>query len=439
MKSMESIRVAEEVASRLKGRVPEYAVLVSAEKSVMLKLANGEATVTQSWNGYTVTVYVADKGRLMVSSVDAKTPGEAVEKTATILGRLRESPLYAPLPEPTGSSYEVLDDKIYEAASTGDMSRIVEDLELDQVGNAAGMVLAAFRERSLVTSTGAKLEGRVTEFNGYIRVFQGDDASGQWSWVSTAYDPVTAKKAVETAKRLAEECARLPRRRVEPGEYRVLLSPMVAGNLLESVVRAATGGSIVFGFSFITPDKVGERIASEKLTIIDAPRSGRLPGYSEFDDEGIATYDKPIIRHGVLENILHNSKTAKLLGGKTTGNAGILMPRPFNILVSPGSLDDNDMLEALGDGLYATNNWYTRFQNPAEGLFSTVTRDALFIVENGRPVACSPRVRLTGTLPGMISAVEDLGKTLWPIKWWEVNVPSLLPHVLVSKIGVTSE
>ncbi len=439
MRSLGSLEVAQRVSEIASRKGVEYAVVVEAEKSVMLKLANGEPSVTQSWSGYTVNLYIAREGRLMVSSFQSRSPDQAAAKTLELLDKMKPSPLYAPLPEPSGSSYEAVDDRLAEMAVSGDVSRIVEDLELDQVGDAAGMILVALRERGLSSSSGASLEGRVTEFNGYMRVFRGEDASGQWSWVSTAYDPVAAKKAIGVAKSLAEECASLPRERVEPGEYRVLLSPMVAGNLLSTVVQSASAASLVFGTSFFSREQLGLQVASEKLTILDAPRVGRLPGYAEFDDEGVATRDKHVIRAGVLETFLHNSKTARLFGAETTGNAGLLLPRPFNMIVEAGDLSEDEMLEALGDGLYATNNWYTRFQNYPEGLFSTVTRDALLVVRGGKPVACSPRVRLTGSMKDVIRNVEGLGRTQWPIRWWEVRIPSLLPHVLVSKIGVTSE
>jgi len=431
--------LVEYLAGKVAGKVDDYVVIVDRDRSIMLKLANGEPTVVQSWDEYTVTVYAAKNGRISLSAFRARDPEDAVDKALRALEKLQPSPFYAPLPEPSGSNYENVDPLLVEAAASGDLARIIEDLELDQAGDAAGMIEVGHLERALASSTGARLYGAKTRFTGYMRVFRGEDASGQWSWTSTRYDPVMAKKAIGVAQRLAEECAGLPVEKVEPGEYRVLLSPMVAGNLLENYVRAATGGMILFGMSFLRREDLGSKVASERLSIMDAPRSEGLPGFSLFDDEAVATRDKYVVRSGVLETILNNSKTARMLGLESTGNAGLIMPRPFNIIVDPGDLNDDDMLEALGDGLYATNNWYTRFQNYVEGLFSTVTRDALFIVRNGRPVACARRVRITGSLPSLVNNVEALGKTRWHIQWWEVNTPSLLPHVLVSRTGITSD
>ena len=72
-------------------------------------------------------------------------------------------------------------------------------------------------------------------------------------------------------------------------------------------------------------------------------------------------------------------------------------------------------------------------------MFSTVTRDALIIVRKGKPVACSRRARLTGRLPELIANIEELSRERWPIQWWEVDTPSIVPYILVSKLGVTME
>jgi PmbA protein len=146
----------------------------------------------------------------------------------------------------------------------------------------------------------------------------------------------------------------------------------------------------------------------------------------------VATRDKPIIEKGVFRGFLHNTKTARLMGAETTGNAGWIIPSAFNIHIAPGSLKLDDMLEALGDGVYISNNWYTRFQNYIEGEFSTVSRDAVFLVKSGRPVACLGRIRIADRMPRLLKSIEDLSAERWPIQWWEVRIPTLAPYVLAS-------
>lgn len=219
------------------------------------------------------------------------------------------------------------------------------------------------------------------------------------------------------AVELAELCVKLPRERIQPGKYRVLLSPMIVGNLVGEVVDAANAGMLIFGMSFPQGKKPGDQVFSPQLTIHGKPHDISLPGFSGFDDEGVATRDKTIVDGDVFKGFLHNSKTAKLVGAETTGNAGWIMPRPFNLEVSPGDMKPEEMLEMLDNGLYQTNNWYTKFQNYLEGLFSTVTGDAAFIVRNGEPVACVERVRIADVMPRIFSNIEAIGSEQWQVEW----------------------
>ena len=424
------------IESILKGRVDEYLVLVTDSRELMIKLANGEVSTTQSWRDVEVSIYIAKSGRISTSTYTTHDPKEAIAKTVKLLDKLEESPLYAELPTPSGIELNSVDDRLKEAALTGDASWVIEDLELDKHQTAAGMIRIGYDKAVLRGSNGADYKRESTIFNGYIRIFK-EDASGQWAWTGTRYDKNKAAKAIGNAAELASECSKLPREDLEPGQYRILLSPMIASELLLHAVNAANAGSIILGFSFLQNYGLGAKVGSDKITIYERPHDASMPLFSGFDDEGVATRDKPIFEKGVFKTVLHNSKTAKMMGDKTTGNAGWVLPRNFNIEVEPGGLREEEMLEALGDGIYVTNNWYTRFQNYLEGTFSTVARDAVFIVRGGRPVACSGRLRLTGSIPELLKGIEELSRTSYEIQWWEVMDPVRSPFVLVSRLGVS--
>ena len=435
---MSSRSLADTIVERVRRLVEEYIVTVIARDSIMVKYANGEVTVTQAWRDYVVNIYMAKAGRISASTFTSRDPVEAAARTATLIEKLQPSPLYAPLPQPTGKPSSTVDPKVRDLSLSGDAARLVEDVDVSRYGDVAGMNSLEYSKAYMMGSNGLDAEFEVTSFSGYMRVFRGE-SSGQWAWVSTRYEPALALKAIDKAGELASLCSTLPLERIASGTYRVLLSPMVAGNLMERVAFAASAGSVIFGFSFLQGRQKGDVIASGKLTLREIPLDPSLPGYRSVDDEGVATRDKAIIERGVFKGLLHNTKTAKLMGEESTGNAGWILPRIFNLEIEGGSLREEELLEALGDGIYATNNWYTRFQNYLEGTFSTVTRDALLVVRGGKPIACARRARLTGRLPELIANIEDLSRERWPIQWWEVDMPFIIPHVIVSKLGVTME
>ncbi len=113
---------------------------------------------------------------------------------------------------------------------------------------------------------------------------------------------------------------RLHSRKLNTRKAPVVFDPLVARSLLGHIFEAINGNAVYRKASFLA-GKLGEKIASENLTVID---DGTLPGLfgtSPFDDEGVPSRRTPVIEKGVLESYLLNSYTARKLGLKTTGNA----------------------------------------------------------------------------------------------------------------------
>ncbi|BAA79000.1 probable peptidase [Aeropyrum pernix K1] len=427
----------EEAARTILNALPgdaEKAVKIVGSKSIMVKAARGSVSVAQGFQDLLLEIYLARDGKIAVTSFKTPRLDDAAKIAARVVDKLEKSPLYAPLPEPSGSSSQAVDEKVATMVAEGDTAGLTSLLDPDRWGDISGMAELAVTTTVLTASNGAELTLEKTSFNGYTRIFGREFRSGQWSWVSTRFDEKLAEEAIRTAKQLAEECSKLPEEVPEPGSYRLLLSPMVGGNLLEIVASSLLAGSVLLGFSMFSHNKPGDRIASDALTLSSTPLDDELPGYSMFDDEGVATRDIAAIENGVLKTFLHNTKTARLMGAETTGNAGWILPRLFNLQVDPGDISPDNVYEALGDGLYLTNNWYTRLQNYLEGRFSTVLRDAVIRVRNGKPVSCTPgyKLRLAGSLKDLIINVEAAGSKPYNIMWWEVNRPFKLPHIIVA-------
>ncbi len=100
----------------------------------------------------------------------------------------------------------------------------------------------------------------------------------------------------------------------------VIFEPRTARRFLGDLFDAVNGGAIYRHASFLA-GKLGEKIASEALTVIDDATMPGLFGSSPFDDEGVASRRTVVIERGVLKSYLLNTYTARKLGLKTTGNA----------------------------------------------------------------------------------------------------------------------
>ena len=115
-------------------------------------------------------------------------------------------------------------------------------------------------------------------------------------------------------------CAGWARVKVETQKVPVVFEPRTARSLLDNIFDAVHGGAVYRNESFLA-GKLGERVASEKLTVIDDGTIPGLFGTSPFDDEGVPTRRTVVIENGVLRSYLLNTYTARKLGLHTTGNA----------------------------------------------------------------------------------------------------------------------
>ncbi len=434
-----------EISSKLVERAlsegfDEAATIIRRNKRTMVKIANSEPSVIQHWTTTEVDLYLVKDKRIIVVSLEPSSLDEvnkSIKELLAMAKNIRESPLYAPLPEPETIQPipEMVDKKILE--STEDPSKLAELIietahRETKVDYVAGMIDLTYGEKALATSKNARLYEDSTSLQSYLRAFSGEDGSGQWAVGLRKLDTRKLEEMASIAARYAVESRN--RVEIEPGKYDLILSPMVFGNLLDLIGWMSSAFAIFMGASIFMKNKPGDKVASSKLTIIDDPRNPELPGSTAFDDEGINTYSKPIIENGVLKTILHNTKTATKAKTKTTGNAGWIVPQPWNLVVTPGDYKLDELIAEVKRGILVTNNWYTRLQNYVEGLFSTITRDALFLIENGKISKPVAKLRIADKLPRLLSNVEALGKEVYDIWWWEVRIPTKTPYILVRDV-----
>ena len=206
---------------------------------------------------------------------------------------------------------------------------------------------------------------------------------------------------------------RLGARKVETQRVPVVFEPRTARSLLDNLFQAVHGESIYRQSSFLA-GKLGERIATENLTVID---DGTLPGLfgtTPFDDEGVPTRRTPVIERGVLKSYLLNTYTARKLGIKTTGNAsrglsGNAGIGHGNLFVERGERTPAQILAGISNGFYVTEligsgvNIVTGdYSRGAAGLW----------IRNGELAFPVSEVTIAGNLNNMLMDMEAIGSDL---------------------------
>ncbi|HEY6332423.1 MAG TPA: TldD/PmbA family protein [Blastocatellia bacterium] len=193
----------------------------------------------------------------------------------------------------------------------------------------------------------------------------------------------------------------------------VVFEPAVARELLADIFQAASGEAIFRKSSFLV-GQLGERIASENLTVID---DGRMPGKlgsRPFDGEGLPTRRTVLVNHGVLESYLLNTYTARKLGMKSTGNASRgLVGSPGvgagNLYIEAGPHSPEKIIGSVSKGLlvadligFGVNVVTGDYSRSVTGIW----------IENGELTFPVQGATIAGNLKEMLKSIEMVGNDL---------------------------
>jgi PmbA protein len=201
--------------------------------------------------------------------------------------------------------------------------------------------------------------------------------------------------------------------KVETQRVPVVFEPRTARSLLDSVYEAVHGMSIYRHESFLA-GKLGEKVASEDVTIVDDGTIPGLFGTSPFDDEGVRSRRTSIVERGVLKSYLLNTYAARKLGLKTTGNAsrgltGNAGIGHGNFYLEKGVQSPERIVAGVANGFYVTQlmgfgvNIVTGdYSRGASGLW----------IRNGELAFAVSEVTIAGNLKDMLMGIEAAGTDL---------------------------
>jgi PmbA protein len=233
-------------------------------------------------------------------------------------------------------------------------------------------------------------------------------------WLTTARRLARLEDAAAVGRRAAERALRrLDAKRVPTCEVPVVFEPLVARSLLGHLVGCLSGGAIYREASFLA-GKIGERIASELVTVVD---DGRVPGglaSRPFDGEGLPTRRNVVLEGGTLRTYFLDTYSARKLGMQSTGSAargagGAPAPSSTNLWLEPGKLGPDEIVRRTERGLLVTELIGMGF-NPVTGDYS---RGAAGLwIEGGKVVHAVEEITIAGHLGEMLAAIDLIGNDL---------------------------
>ena len=196
--------------------------------------------------------------------------------------------------------------------------------------------------------------------------------------------------------------ARIGSRRLTTRQCPVLFEAPLAIGLVGALVSAASGGSLYRKTSFLV-DALGKEIFAPAIRISEDPNLPKGFASGPFDDEGVATRARDVVRGGVLQGYFLSSYSARKLAMQTTGNAGGC----HNMLLHPTGTDDFEaMLRKLDTGLLVTD-LMGQGVNYVTGDYSRGA--AGYWVERGAIVHPVEEITIAGNLKDMFRGIAAVG------------------------------
>ena len=407
------------------GEEGEAYALESVRTEVKARGAEVEALTSAASRG--VGVRVIAGGRMGYAWAADPSPDEA----AALMAAARDAASYATpdeanaLPEP--SAAEELPDLFREAVPAVEPARKVElalDLERATVSAAPDVPRVeeviygdAVSRVALASTAGLAAEYRRTDCWCVALAIAERDGDTQTGFsFAVAREPADLDHEA-VGREAAERGARLLGA-VKPATERlpVVLDPWAAAAFLGVLASGLSAEEVQKGRSLLA-GKVGERVASGILTLVDDGRLPDGPASAPFDDEGVPTSRTLLIEGGVLRGYLHNTVTARRDGTVSTGNAarpsyrGVPGVSTSNLVVAPGSEGPQALLASAGRAVYVQEvKGVHSGANPVSGEFSVGA--AGLRVEGGALGEPLREMTIASTLPEVLGSVQTIGSDL---------------------------
>jgi PmbA protein len=302
---------------------------------------------------------------------------------------------------------------------------------------SAGILQWGYSTSHLMTNHGVNIEEKSSNYEYLIRSFIAPTESGQGMCVGTMLHTLDTQQAGDNAGKIA--VLSKGGKSGEGGVYNALLSPTVVADIIAETTRAANPFSIEIGQSWLK-DKIGEKVASDLYSTSDNATIPHGFGSRSCDAEGVPSQNTSIFENGVLKSLIYDTSMAKKYDTKTTSNSGLVGPQNSNIVIEPGSYSFDELIkESKEPTIYVTSNWYTRTTNAAEGIFSTIPRDGMFLIENGEIKKPIRELRISDSFPNLVKNIIGVQNKTRQIKWWlEVTTPCFAPAMLIENVNFST-
>ena len=290
---------------------------------------------------------------------------------------------------------------------------------------AAGFLNDSAGFSAMMNSNGLFAYNKSTDVN-FTVTMRTNDGTGS-GWVTRNYNDVNKFDPEEAAK-VAIDKAVMSReaRAIEPGKYTVILEPAASADLLRNMAGAFYARTADEGRSFMSKDdgtKLGEKIVDERVNIWSDPLHPDVPTPT-WNGEGMPLSKMKWIEDGVVKNLAYSRYWSEKQGVDP-------VPFPSNFIMEGGDASREELIKNTKRGILVTRLWYIRSVDPQTLLYTGLTRDGTFYIENGEIRYPVKNFRFNESPIIMLNNLETLGK--------QVRIDgNLVPYMKVRDFTFTS-
>lgn len=279
---------------------------------------------------------------------------------------------------------------------------------------------------SMMNSKGLFAYNQSTGMN-FTVTMRTDDGTGS-GWSTRDFNDVSMFDAAE-ASQIAIDKALMSKeaKAIEPGKYTVILEPAASIGLLQNMFYSLNARSADEGRSFMAKEgggnKLGEKIVDERINVYSDPFNKIVPA-STWTGEGIPRKKTTWLENGVVKNLAYSRYWAEQKGVEP-------VPFPSNAIMEGGDASLEDLIKDTKKGILVTRLWYIRNVDPQTLLYTGLTRDGTFYIENGRIKHPIKNFRFNESPIIMLNNLETLGQ--------QVRIDgNLIPYMKVRDFTFTS-
>lgn len=420
----EAKRITDKVLSFAKA--DETSVTLSGNRRGNIRYARNTVSTSGESNNMSLavtSVYGKRSGTATINELDDASLEKVVRRAEEIARLAPENPEYMPMLGPQ----QYLDVKSYAESTAKIDPDYRAQVAFDSIDpcRKKNLTAAGYLEDSTGFSTIANSKGLFgynretsTDFSVTVRTADGLGSG----YVVRDYNDVSqfnARQATEIAMQKA--AASVNARALEPGKYTVILEPTAASDLLGNMFSAFDARNADEGRSFLSKKgggtRLGEKLFDEQVTIYTDPQNREAPGspfgsgggrggggrFGGGGPDGRPQVKTTWIEKGVVKNLSYTQYWAEKKGVKA-------IPAGSNFIMEGGTQSLADLIKSTEKGILVTRFWYIRSVDPQTLLYTGLTRDGTFYIENGQLKYPIKNFRFNESPVIMLNNVEALGK-----------------------------